>query len=85
MCAVMSVADGKNMDQIEEGNAPFGGLSEDAADVQNIPTHAKPSCELWKNSQKRHKIILNNSIATLINKGKNEMVIETILDDQTST
>ena len=36
----VQVADGKNMDQVQEGKASFNGLPEDAADVQiflNMP------------------------------------------------
>ena len=81
----VQVADGKNMDQVEEGKAPFDGLPENAADVQIFPHMPNPLVSCGKIVKKNHRIILDDPIVTVINKETNEVVIEAVFDNRTST
>ena len=81
----VQVTDGKNMAQVEEGTAPFNKLPKDAADVQIFPNMPNPLMSAGKIVKKGHKIILDDPIATVINKATNEVVMEGIFDDRTST
>ena len=72
------------MGQVEEGKAPFDGLPEDEADVQIFPHMPNPLVSCGKIVKKGHKIILDDPIATVINKDTNEVVMEVVFDDQTS-
>ena len=77
----VQVADGKTIAQVEEGSAPFNKLPEDAADVQIFPIMPNPLMSAGKIVKKGHKIILDDPIATVINKAINEVVMEAIFDD----
>ena len=79
------MADGKTIAQVEEGSAPFNKLPEDAADVQIFPIMPNPLMSAGKIVKKGHKIILDDPIATVINKKINEVVMEATFDHQTST
>ena len=81
----VQVADGKNMGQVEQGVAPFNKLPQDAADVQIFPHMPNPLMNCGKIVKKRHKIILDDPIATVINKATNKVVMEAVFDNQTST
>ena len=73
------------MAQVEQGVAPFNKLPQDAADVQIFPHMPNSFMSAGKIVKKGHKIILDDPIATVINKATNEVVMEAIFDDQTST
>ena len=73
------------MDKIEEGKAPFDGLPEDAADAQIFPYMPNPLFSCGKIVKKGHKIILDDPIATVINKDTNKMIMEVVFDNRTST
>ena len=64
---------------------PFDKLPQDAADVQIFSHMPNPLMSCRKIEKKGHKIILNDSIATVINEATNEVVMEAVFDDQTST
>ena len=81
----VQVADGKNMGQVEEGVAPFDKLPSDAADVQIFPHMPNPLVSCEKIVKKGYKIILDDPIATEINKKTNKVVMEAVFDEQTST
>ena len=73
----VKVADGKNMNQVKEGQAPFDGLPANTADVQifqHMP-NALVSCG---------KIVKQNH-TTVINKDTNKVVMEAVFDNRTST
>ena len=73
------------MGQVEEGVASFDKLPQDAADVQILPHMPNPLVSCRTIVRKGHKIILDDPIATVINKKTNEVVMEAVFDDQTST
>ena len=73
------------MDQVEEGKAPFDGLLEDAADVQIFSYMSNPLVSCGKIVKNTHKVILNDPIATVINKETNEVVMEEVFDNRTNT
>ena len=73
------------MAQMEAGLAPLNKLPQDAADVQIFPNMPNPLISAGKIVKKGHKIILDDPITTIINKATNEVVIEGIFDDRTST
>ena len=50
-----------------------------------FPHMPNPLVSCGKIVKKEHKIILDDPIATLINKDTNEVVMEAVFDDQTST
>ena len=77
--------DGKTITQVEEGSAPFNKLPGDAADVQIFPNMPNPLMSAGKIVKKGHKIILDDPIATVINKKTNEVVMEATFDHRTST
>ena len=81
----VQVADGKTMAQVEEGSAPFNKLPGDAADVQIFPNMPNPLMSAGKIVKKGHKIILDDPVATVINKKTNEVVMEATFDHRTST
>ena len=62
----VQVADGKNIDQIQEGIAPFNRLPEQAADVQIFLHMANLLMSCGKIVRTGHKIILDDPIATVI-------------------
>ena len=68
------------MEQVEEGIAPFDGLLEDTVDVQIFPHMPNPLVSCRK-IVKKHKIILDDPIATVIDKDTNELVMEAVFDD----
>ena len=71
----VQVADGKNMNQVEEGQAPFDGLPASAADVQIFQHMPNALVSCGKIVKQNHKIILDDPIATVINKDTNEVVM----------
>ena len=73
------------MEQVEQGVAPFDKLPQDAADVQIFPHMPNPLMSCGIILKKGHKIILDDPITTVVNKGTNEVVMEAVFDDQTST
>ena len=73
------------MDQVQERKAPFDGLPKNAADVQIFPNMPNLLISCGKIAKKGHKVVLNNPIATVINKLKNEMVMEAEFNQRTST
>ena len=73
------------MGQVEEGIAPFDRLPKDAVDVQIFPHMPNPLVSCGKIVKKGHKIILDDTIATVINKETNEVVMELVFDDRTTT
>ena len=81
----IQVVDGKTIAQAEEGSAPFIKLPQDAADVQIFPIMPNPLMSAGKIVKKGHKIILDDPIATVINKKTNEVVMEATYDHRTST
>ena len=81
----VQVADGKTMAQVKEGSPPFNKLLQDAADVQIFPNMPNALMSAGKIVKKGHKIILDDPIATIVNKATNEVVMEGIFDDHTST
>ena len=81
----VQVADGKSMNQVEEGKAPFDGMPADAADVEIFQHMPNPLCSAGKIVKQNHKIILDDPIATVINKATNEVVMEAVFDHRTST
>ena len=56
------------MEQAEEGVAPFDRLPQDAADFQIFPHMPNPFMSCGKIVKKGHTIILDDPIATVINK-----------------
>ena len=72
------------MTQVEEGSAPFNKLPQEAADVQIFPNMLNSLISAWKIVKKGHKTLLDDPIATIINKAKNEVVMKGIFDDRTS-
>ena len=81
----VQVADGKSMNQVEEGKAPFDGMPEDAADVEIFQHMPNALCSAGKIVKQNHKIILDDPIAPVINKATNEVVMEAKFDHRTST
>ena len=81
----VQVTDGKNMAQVEEGSISFNKLPQEAANVQIFPNMPNPLISAGKIVKQGHKIILDDPIATAINKATNEVVMEGIFDDRTST
>ena len=81
----VQVADGKNTNQVEEGQAPFDGLPASAADVQIFQHMPNALVSCGKIVKQNHKIILDDPIATVINKDTNEVVMEAVFDQRTST
>ena len=73
------------MDQVQEGIAPFNRLPKDAVDVQIFPIMPNLLMSCGKIVKKSHKIVLDNLVATIINKHTNEVIMETEFDQQTST
>ena len=73
------------MAQVEQGVTPFNKLTPDAGDVQIFPNMPNPLMSAGKIVKKGHKIILDDPIAVVINKATNEVVMEAIFDNQTST
>ena len=73
------------MDQVQEGIAPFNNLPQDAVDLQIFPHMPNPFMSCGKIVKKGHKIILDDPIATVISKDTNEVVMEAVFDQQTST
>ena len=73
------------MKQVEQGVATFDKLPQDAADVQIFPHMPNPLMSCGKIVKKGHKIILDDSITIVINKETNEVVMEAVFDDRTST
>ena len=80
----VQVTDKNNMDQVQERKAPFDGLQEDAADVQIFLKIPNPPMSCGKIVKKGYKIVLNNLIATIINKLTNEVVMTAEFDQRTS-
>ena len=74
------VADGNNMDQIEEGRAPFERLPNDALDVQIFWYMPNALISGGKLVKEGHRIILDKPIATVTNKLTNEIVMEAEFD-----
>ena len=81
----VAVADGNNMNQVEEGIAPFNKLPAAAADVQIFPHMPNALISAGKIVQAGHKVILDDPIATVINKLTNEVVMEAKFDPHSST
>ena len=81
----VQVADGKNMGQVEEGIALFDKLPKDAADVHIFPHMPNPLVSCGKSVKKGHRIILDDPITTITNKDTNEVVMEAVFNNQTST
>ena len=81
----VQVTNGKNMDQVEEGTAPFNGLTKDAADVQIFPHMPNPLVSCGKIVKQGYTIILDDLIATVINKDTNEVVMEVVFDERIRT
>ena len=79
------MADGKNMAQVEQSVAPFNKLPQDAVDVQIFSHMPNPFMSAGRIVKKGHKTILDDPIATVIDKATNEVVMEAIFDDCTST
>ena len=79
------MADGKTIAQVEESSAPFNKIPEDAIDVQIFPIRPNPLMSAGKIVKKGHKIILDDPVATVINKKTNEVVMEATFDHRTST
>ena len=77
----VQIADGKNMDQVKEGQAPFDGLSTSAADVQIFQHMPNALVSREKIVKKNHKIVLDDPIATVTNKDMNEVVMEAVFDN----
>ena len=73
------------MNQVEEGKAPFNGLPTSAADVQIFQHMPNALVSCGKIVKQNHKIILDDPIATVINKDTNEVVMEEVFDNRTST
>ena len=73
------------MGQVEEGIAPFDRLPKDAVVVQIFPKMPNPFVSCGKIVKKGHKIILDDPIVTVINRDTNEVVMEAVFDDRTST
>ena len=73
------------MDQVQEETAPFDRLPEDVVDIQIFLIMANPLMSCGKIVKKGHKIVLDNPVATVINKHTNEVVMEAEFDQQTST
>ena len=82
---MVQVADRKNIGQVDEGVAPFHRLPQDAADVQIFPHMPNPLVSCGIIVKKGHTIIIDDPIATVINKETNEVVMEAVFDDRTST
>ena len=80
----LQVADGKTITQVEEGSAPFNKLPGDPADVQIFPIMPNLLMSAGKIVKKGHKIILDDPVATVINKKTNEVVMEATFDHRTS-
>ena len=81
----VQVVDGKNMGQVEEGIASFDELPSNAADIQIFPHMPNPLVSCGKIVKKGHKIILDDPIATVINKKTNKVVMEAVFNERTST
>ena len=75
----------KNMDQVQEGKAPFDGIPEDAADVQIFPNMPNLLMSCGKIVKIGQEIVLGDPIVNVLNKLMNKMVMEAELDHQTST
>ena len=73
------------MAQVEQGVAPFNKLQQDVADVQIFPHMPNPLMSAGKIVKEGYKIILDDSIATIINRATNEVVMEAVFDNRTST
>ena len=73
------------MDQVEEGKAPFDGLSANVMDVQIFPHMPNPLVSCGRIVKKNHKIILDDPIVIVINKYTNKVVMEAVFANQTST
>ena len=73
------------MDQVQEGKASFDGLPKDTTDVEIFSNMPNPLMSCGKIVKNGHKIILDDPIATVINKLTNKVVMEAKLDHQTST
>ena len=73
------------MDQVQEGTALFNKLPEEAADVQIFLIMPNPLMSCGKIVKKGHKIVLDDLVATVINKHTNKVVMEIEFDHRTST
>ena len=73
------------MNQVEEGKVPFNGMPAAAADVEIFQHMPNALCSAGKIVKQNHKIILDDPIATVINKETNEVVMEAKFDKRTST
>ena len=73
------------MAQVEQGVTPFNKLPPDVGDVQIFPNMPNPLMSARKMVKKGHKIILDDPIATVINKATNKVAMEAIFDNRTST
>ena len=69
------------MEQVEQGVVPFDKLSQDATDVQIFPYMPNPLMRAGKIVKKGHTIMLDDPIATVINKATNEVVMEAVFDN----
>ena len=77
----VQVADGKSMDQTKEGQAPFDGLPTGAEDVQIFQHMPNALVSCGKIVKQNHKIILDDPIATVIDKDTNKVVMEAVFDN----
>ena len=75
----VQVADEKNMDQIQEGKAPFNRLPKEASDVQLFP-HMPNALISAEKIVKIERNIPDDPIATVVNKLTNEVVMEAEFD-----
>ena len=73
------------MDQVEEGQAPFDGLPTSVTDVQIFQHMPNALVSCGKIVKNNHKIILDDPIATVINKDTNKLVMEAVFDNRTNT
>ena len=79
------VADGKNIDQVEEGKTPLARLMEGAVEVNIFPHMPNALMSCGKIFKTGHRIILDDPIATVVNILTNKEVMEAEFRHQKST